>query len=90
VLRKRSVVSKPTVPVSVVYATCIIEHVCWIIVQEVPIVLTAHMICYGMGVRDVNLAKRGSDSANVAVGICIVCVIKVCLLGSGFASQEHR
>ena len=36
-----------------------------------------------------NLTKgRGAHSANITVSICIVCVIKVCILGAGFASRN--
>ena len=71
---------------SVVYTARIVKQVSWVAMSEEPVMLPAHMICYRVGVGDMDLTKRGSDSTDVAVGICIVCVIKVCLLGSGFAS----
>ena len=84
------VVSQALVPMSIINVIGEPKELGGVVVKEVTIVLPAHMIVYWVCVDDVNLAKRGSDSTDVAVGICIVCVIIMCLLGSGFASEEHR
>ena len=84
------VVGQPLVPVRIINVIGVVEYLGGIIMKEVAIVFTAHVVRYWMRVDDVNLAKRGSDSTDVTIGICIVCVIIMCLLGSGFASEEHR
>jgi len=85
-----SVISQALVPMRIINIIGEVEQLGGIVVKKVTVVLPAHMVCHWMRVDDVNLAERGSDSTDVTVGICIVCVIIMCLLGSGFASEEHR
>ena len=84
------IIGQSLVPVCIINVIGEVKQFGWIVVKEVAIVLTAHVIRHWMRVDNVDLTKRGSDSTDVTVGICIVCVIIVCLLGSGFASEEHR
>ena len=84
------VVSQALVPMSIINVIGEPKELGGVVVKEVAVVLPAHMVCHWVRVDDVDLAERGSDSTDVAVGICIVCVIIMCLLGSGFASEEHR
>ena len=84
------VVSQALVPMSIINVIGEPKELGGVIVKEVAVVLPAHMVCHWMRVDDVNLAKWGSDSTDVTVGICIVRIIIMGLVGSGFASEEHR
>ena len=83
------VVGQSLVPVCIINVIGEVKQLGWIVVKKVTVVLAAHVVRHWMRVDNVDLAKRGSDSTDVTVGICIVCVIIMCLLGSGFASEEH-
>ena len=83
------IVSQPLVPVRIVDVIGKMKQLGWIVIHKVTIVLAAHMVVYWVCMNDMDLTKRGSDSTDVTISICLVCVIIVGVsLCSGFASKE--